>query len=74
MIEKDVNEGRLLNTRSILSGDAKYLDNLESLRKNFEAVGRPEIDMAYVGGLSVLLIFLSESSAMDFLVKDSGTW
>lgn len=59
IVEEKPEHGRNLNPRKILLGVVKSFKILEGLRKNVEGAGRPEVDLIYLGGLSVLLTFPS---------------
>lgn len=73
-IKEVTNKARKLDTKEIILGSVKDLETLEVLRKNFESIGRPEIDLIYMGGLTVLLIFPSHEVAEHFINKETSTW
>ncbi|KAK1432023.1 hypothetical protein QVD17_08900 [Tagetes erecta] len=57
-----------------LVGEVKNLEILENLRRNFEAIGLPDVELLFIGGLSVMVVFPASTLASGFLCDRREVW
>ncbi|KAK1426165.1 hypothetical protein QVD17_14834 [Tagetes erecta] len=86
LLERSANSSRMVEVEvfptrasiswgsNVLIGDAVNLEALENLRMSFDAIGIPEVEFVYRGGLGVLVAFPESISVGDFIVEWKDAW